>query len=250
MFRLLFLAVVAVIACPMAPAHAENDVKRARTQMVQQQIVARGLRDARVLEAMTKVPRHAFVPPDLQRLAYADRPLPIGHEQTISQPYIVALMTSLGQPKSGSRVLDVGTGSGYQAAVLAELVGTVYGVEIVCPLAEEARNRLSRLGYSNVTVRCGDGYKGWPEHAPFDLIILAAAPPHVPPALLEQLAPGGRLVLPVGTDRQYLVRYEKRVDGRLIKTVHDEVRFVPMTGEIQAKKGADPINLRARTSEK
>ena len=148
------------------------------------------------------------------------------------------------------KVLDVGTGSGYQAAVLAELVGQVYGIEIICPLADTARTRLADLGYRNVTVRCGDGYGGWPAHAPFDLIILAAAPPKVPPALLAQLAPKGRLVLPVGRDRQHLVVYEKQSDGTLVKTVHEEVRFVPMTGEISRSKGSDPKNEDIRTPEK
>jgi len=250
MYRVLVVTALLSIAGPPPTARADDGLTRARASMVQLQIAARGIRDPLVLGAMSRVPRHAFVPKPLQHLAYADRPLPIGHGQTISQPYIVALMTDLGRPRAGTKVLDVGTGSGYQAAVLAELVGSVYGIEIICPLADAARSRLAGLGYGNVTVRCGDGYRGWPEHAPFDLIILAAAPPKVPPALLAQLAPGGRLVLPVGRDRQHLVVYEKRSDGALVKTVREEVRFVPMTGEISRVKDSDPTNKGALTPEK
>ena len=159
-------------------------------------------------------------------------------------------MTRLGRPHRGSKVLDVGTGSGYQAAVLAELADSVYGIEIICPLADSARSRLNQLGYENVTIRCGDGYEGWPEHAPFDLIILAAAPPEVPPALLAQLAPGGRLVLPVGKEQQQLVVYEKQRTGGLIKTEHEEVRFVPMTGKVQESTVSDPTKRDSPRAEK
>jgi protein-L-isoaspartate(D-aspartate) O-methyltransferase len=180
---------------------------------------------------MSRVPRHEFVSESQRRLAYGDGPLPIGYDQTISQPYIVALMTQLARPRAGGRALDIGTGSGYQAAVLARLTGEVYSIEILAPLADAARARLARLGYANVEVRCGDGYRGWPEHAPFDAIILAAAPDHIPQPLIDQLAPGGHLVLPVGEYEQELVDVEKRPDGTVVKRNVIPVRFVPMTGE-------------------
>jgi protein-L-isoaspartate(D-aspartate) O-methyltransferase len=197
--------------------------------MVERQLRERDITDPIVLDVMNRVPRHEFVPESLQSLAYADRPLPIGSGQTISQPYIVALMTQLARPKSESRVLDVGTGSGYQAAVLAEIVDKVFSIEIIEPLAEEARQRLSRLGYENVEVRQGDGYRGWPEHAPFDVIIVAAAPDHVPLPLIEQLAPGGRLIIPVGEGFQSLTVVEKQADGGIDKETIAPVVFVPMT---------------------
>ena len=192
-----------------------------------------GIADTSVLGVMSRVPRHLFVPEAYRSRAYEDTPLSIGLRQTISAPSIVALMTELVRPRPDARALDVGTGSGYQAAVLAELVEHVYGIEILCPLADQARERLQRLGYSNVTVRCGDGYCGWPEQAPFDLIILAAAPDHIPPALIDQLAPGGRLVLPVGDLYQELVLVEKGLDGSIAQRSVLPVRFVPMTGEAQ-----------------
>ena len=202
-----------------------------RVRMVEEQLRRRDITDPRVLDVMRRVPRHLFVPESERRLAYADGPLPIGYDQTISQPYIVALMTELAHPRPDARALDIGTGSGYQAAVLAELVQEVYSIEILCPLADEARVRLDRLGYRNIEVRCGDGYRGWPEHAPFDVIILAAAPDHIPQPLIDQLAPGGHLVLPVGEYDQELVDVEKRADGTVIKRNVIPVRFVPMTGE-------------------
>lgn len=201
--------------------------------MVDEQLRGRDITDERVLAAMLRVPRHAFVPAHDQDAAYADGPLPIGHGQTISQPYIVALMTQLVRPAPGARALDVGTGSGYQAAILAELVHDVYSIEIVCPLADEARERLASLGYQHVTVRCGDGYQGWKEHSPFDVIIVAAAPHHVPQPLLDQLAPGGRMVIPVGNYFQELRLIEKQSDGSLRETDVAPVSFVPMTGEAQ-----------------
>ncbi len=200
-----------------------------RAEMVSRQLVARGITDPDVLEAMRRVPRHLFVPDSEVDNAYEDRPLPIGHGQTISQPYIVALMTELARPKRTDRVLEVGTGSGYQAAVIAGLVSEVFTIEIVEPLAEQARKRLKDLGFGNVTVRAGDGYAGWPEHAPFDIILVTAAPERVPPALIEQLKPGGRLIIPVGGvfDLQELQRITKDADGRL-RTEHiTDVRFVP-----------------------
>lgn len=216
---------------------AEERYARLRREMAAEQLRRRDITDSTVLAAMERVPRHHFVPAGLRHLAYSDGPLPIGYDQTISQPYIVALMTQLADPQPGERALDVGTGSGYQAAVLAELVGEVYGIEIICPLAEQAAERLNALGYKNVTVRCGDGYRGWPEHAPFDVIILAAAPDHVPEPLKEQLAVGGRLVLPVGEFSQHLVVVEKLPDGSTRERTTLPVRFVPMTGEVEKHRG-------------
>jgi protein-L-isoaspartate(D-aspartate) O-methyltransferase len=187
--------------------------------------------DPRVLEAMARVPRHEFVPASERASAYRNRPLPIGHRQTISQPFIVALMTDLLETKPEHRVLEVGTGSGYQAAMLSHLVAEVYSIEIVAPLGEEAAATLKRLGYTNVTTRIGDGYRGWPEHAPYDGIIVTAAPDHVPPALIEQLKPGGRLVIPVGGMDQDLMVIEKKADGTTTSTEVVPVRFVPLTRE-------------------
>jgi protein-L-isoaspartate(D-aspartate) O-methyltransferase len=201
-----------------------------RQGMVAEQIAARDVRDPRVLAAMRDVPRHLFVPRDLQRQAYADRPLPIGYDQTISQPYIVALMTELARPRAADRALEVGTGSGYQAAVLSRLVSHVYTIEIVEPLARSAEQRLKTLGYANVTVRAGDGYAGWPDNAPFDIIIVTAAPDHVPAPLLAQLKPGGRLVIPVGpvSAVQELQLIEKDTAGRTRTTRVAPVQFVPL----------------------
>ncbi len=182
---------------------------------------------------MGRVPRQVFVLRGFQGSAYEDGPLPIGHGQTISQPYIVALMTQLVRPKPESKALDIGTGSGYQAAVLGELCKEVYSIEIVKPLADEARERLAELGYKNVTVRHGDGYNGWPEQAPFDVIIVAASPPGGPQALIDQLGPGGRLVIPVGRFYQELVLIERNEDGRIRRRTVAAVAFVPMTGEAQ-----------------
>jgi protein-L-isoaspartate(D-aspartate) O-methyltransferase len=208
----------------------------ARRAMVEDQLRARDITDRKVLEVMGRVPRHRFVPDDLQRRAYEDRPLPIGHGQTISQPYIVALMTQLVAPKPGDRALDIGTGSGYQAAVLAELCKEVYGIEIVEPLADESKKRLAGLGYKNVTLRCGDGYRGWKEHAPFDVIVVAASPDHVPQPLIDQLAPGGRLVIPVGGYPQQLTLLTRQPDGKVVRKRVAPVMFVPMTGEAQQRK--------------
>lgn len=209
-----------------------SNQRQAREAMVQQQIAARDVHDKRVLEAMRKVPRHLFVPQAMQPYAYADSPLPIGYEQTISQPYIVAFMTEALKLKPEDRVLEVGTGSGYQAAVLSVLVREVYSIEIVEPLASEAADRLQHLGYSNVKVRAGDGYRGWPEAAPFDAIIVTAAPGHIPQPLLDQLAVGGRLVIPVGLHFQMLMRVRRTAKGFKTEKLLP-VRFVPMTGEAQ-----------------
>ena len=203
-----------------------------RQHMVEATIMARGVTDERVLAAMRRVPRHRFVPEDVRALAHEDRPLPIGHGQTISQPYIVAFMTAAVAPRPGDKVLEVGTGSGYQAAVLAELGARVFSIEIVEPLAERAAADLAAAGY-DVAVRAGDGYRGWPDEAPFDVIVITAAPDHVPPALVEQLAPGGRLCLPVGPEgaEQQLRLITKAADGSLTERTLLPVRFVPMTGE-------------------
>ncbi len=210
-----------------------NSVRGER--MVRDQIAARGVRDPRVLAALRKLPRHLFVPPNLQSAAYEDTPLPIGYGQTISQPYIVAFMTEALELKPQDKVLEIGTGSGYQAAVLAELAREVYTIEIVEPLAKSARERLEGLGYSNVHVRAGDGYRGWPEAAPFDAIIVTAAPEQVPPPLLDQLRVGGRLVVPVGRFMQDLVRLRRTPQGIKRESLLP-VMFVPMTGEAEKKK--------------
>ncbi len=244
----------------------EDPWARARENMVEFQLKARGIRNERVLEAMRKVPRHEFVPEYLvrdpkavllpldelppeeqekrraaalpiRRSAYEDTPLPIGWQQTISQPYIVAFMTEALDPQPDDVVLEIGTGSGYQAAVLAELVRKVYTIEILEPLARRAKATLQRLGYDNVEVKCGDGYQGWPEHAPFDAIIVTCAPEDPPPPLVEQLREGGKMVIPLGSlPHQELVLLEKR-GGRVIQKMLLPVQFVPMTGEAQKKKG-------------
>jgi protein-L-isoaspartate(D-aspartate) O-methyltransferase len=208
----------------------------ARRYMVERDLRGRDITNPKVLEVMGRVPRHRFVPEHQRSRAYADHPLPIGHNQTISQPYIVALMTQLAQPKAESRALDIGTGSGYQAAVLAEICKQVYSIEIVPELAAEAKGRLKDLGYKNATVRQGDGYRGWPEKAPFDVIIVAAAPDHVPQPLVDQLAPGGRLVLPVGGFYQQLMVIEKDKKGNVLRKPNIPVSFVPMTGEARERR--------------
>lgn len=201
--------------------------------MVRQQIEARGITDKSLLDAMRKVERHLFVPSDLASRAYADIPLPIGYSQTISQPYIVAFMTEVLNLESSDRVLEVGTGSGYQAAILAEICDTVYTIEIVPELAARAENLLKMLNYDNIKVRKGDGYQGWPEHSPFDAIIVTCSPTHVPEPLVGQLAEGGTMIIPVGEQyNQSLVLMEKR-KGRLTQKSVLAVRFVPMVNENQ-----------------
>ena len=211
----------------------DNDHARDRHRMVESQIRARGIRDPEVLAAMEAVPRHEFVPHDLRHAAYADHPLPIGEGQTISQPYIVALMTEALDLSPGDRVLELGTGSGYQAAVLAAMVDTVYTIEYFTSLAERARATFERLAYENILVKAGDGWGGWPEHAPFDAAIITFAAPSPPPALVEQLKVGGRLCIPVGPPEgsQNLVLYTKRDDGSLAARSLCAVRFVPVLGE-------------------
>ena len=215
---------------------AEDPYVAVRSRMVRDQLASRDISDARVLAAMSRVPRHEFVDSRWQHAAYYDEPQPLDLGQTISQPYIVALMTQLAQPEPTDRALDVGTGSGYQAAVLAELCRDVYSIEILPPLADEARQRLQDLGYTNVEVRCGDGYRGWPGQAPFDLIVVAAAAPHIPEPLIDQLAVGGRLILPVGDRYQTLVVVEKQQDGSTRTWNVTPVAFVPMTGEAQRQR--------------
>ncbi|MGM0578401.1 MAG: protein-L-isoaspartate(D-aspartate) O-methyltransferase [Myxococcota bacterium] len=208
----------------------DGDRHETLRQRMVEQLILYGVRDEAVLEAMARVPRHRFVPPARASSAYADAPLPIGGGQTISQPFMVARMTELAQPGPHHQAVDVGCGSGYQAAVLAELVDRVYAVELDPTLADAARERLAGLGYRNVEVRCADGSKGWPEHAPFDCIIVAAAPERIPPALVEQLAPGGVMVIPVGPDYgvQTLTVVTKDRDGRVSERPDDLVRFVPL----------------------
>jgi len=206
-----------------------------RDWMVDTQIVRGGITDPRVVAAMRRVPRHRFIPDAESEDAYGDFPLPIGYAQTISQPFIVAYMTDALKLKPGEKVLEIGTGSGYQAAILAELGVHVFTIEIVKPLAQYARENLSKLGYDQVMVRAGDGYQGWPEERPFDVIIITAAPDHIPSPLLEQLAVGGRLILPVGDYSQNLVLIRRTEEGYQ-RTELLPVRFVPMTG--QAEKGS------------
>lgn len=202
--------------------------------MVREQIEDRGIKDSLVLAAMGKVPRHKFVPEELIDLAYTDGPLPIGQDQTISQPYIVAVMTELLQLQKGDKVLEIGTGSGYQCAVLCEIAGMVYTIEIIEALGLKADETLRRLGYNNFELKNGDGYQGWPEHAPFDAIIVTAAPDHIPEPLYEQLKMGGKMVLPVGNGSQELMVVTKTQKGMVQESVLP-VRFVRMTGEAEEK---------------
>lgn len=208
----------------------KRDFKTMRQKMVETQIKNRGVKDELVLSAMLKVERHRFVPKAYESQAYSDQPLPIGEGQTISQPYIVALMTELLELKGEERVLEVGTGSGYQAAILAELAKEVFTIEIIEPLASSAEKLLSELGYQNIEVKAGDGYLGWPEQAPFDAIIVTCAPDHIPKPLIDQLKENGRLVLPVGAHSQELKKVVKR-SGKIETTNIIPVIFVPMTGE-------------------
>lgn len=223
-----------------AAAFSEEDPAAARRQMVEEiKALAASIAgetgiaefDPRVLAAMGEVPRHEFVPATERQAAYRNRPLPIGHGQTISQPFIVALMTELLQLKCTNKVLEVGTGSGYQAAILSVLAREVYSIEIIPQLGEAAANVLRRQGYSNVKTMTGDGYQGWAEHAPFDAIIVTAAPDHVPPALVEQLKPNGRMVIPVGDFTQDLMVVTKRPDGATINKTVVPVQFVPLIRE-------------------
>jgi len=218
------------------PPEAPTGFEAQREAMVTETIAARNVQDKRVLAAMRKVPRHEFVPESVRRHAYEDRALPIGYGQAVSQPFLVALMAEVAEIGPDERVLEIGTGSGYGAAVLAELARDVYTIEIVEPLAEQATATLARLGYGNVHVRAGDGYRGWPEAAPFDAIIVTAAPPEVPEPLKQQLQVGGILVCPVGTHRQYL-RVLTRTPEGFVEHPLFEVDFVPMAGEAAEERG-------------
>jgi protein-L-isoaspartate(D-aspartate) O-methyltransferase len=245
MKRLIILALALFVACKpsgsggIAPENLSKQKNslypQQREKMVETQIAARGVTDTRVLKTMRKVPRHLFIPPMYREQAYGDHPVPIGEGQTISQPYIVALMTELMELKGGEKVLEVGTGSGYQAAILAEIASEVYTIEIIESLGKSAEARLEKMGYTNIHVRIGDGYKGWPEVAPFDAIVVTAAPPSVPPPLIAQLKIGGRLVVPVGDFFQVLKVIVKTETGSSERDIIP-VRFVPMTGEIQKRK--------------
>jgi protein-L-isoaspartate(D-aspartate) O-methyltransferase len=230
--RLSIAFILAAVACgPGAALQREpRDWDGERRRMVSQQLQGRDITSPRVLDAMRTVPRHLFVPEEMRPRSYEDNPLPIGLDQTISQPYIVAFMTQALQLEPGHRVLEIGTGSGYQAAVLGELAGAVYTIEIVAPLAERARATLASLGYRNVEVRTGNGYLGWPEHAPYDRIMVTAAPDEVPPALVQQLKVGGLMAIPVGIGDQELRVLRRTASGtQLLRTL--PVRFVPMTGK-------------------
>jgi protein-L-isoaspartate(D-aspartate) O-methyltransferase len=219
-----------MLPVPAACQREPDRWSRERQRLVDEWLIPAGIRDSATLAALRTVPRHEFVPADQRAYAYLDLPLPIGHDQTISQPTVVALMTELIAPRAGKRVLEVGTGSGYQAAVLAEAGCRVWSIEIFGALAKEARARLARLGYTNVAVRHGDGYAGWREEAPFDAILVTAAADTIPPALLDQLAPDGRLVMPVGDQilRQELVMVDKDAHGQLSSRKTVPVRFVPL----------------------
>ncbi|MFZ4641308.1 MAG: protein-L-isoaspartate(D-aspartate) O-methyltransferase [Nodosilinea sp.] len=213
-----------------------------RQQMVHQQLMGRGITDARVLDAMLRVPRHRFVPPSEVQCAYWDQPLPTSHGQTISQPYIVAFMTNIAAIPAQGRVLEVGTGSGYQAAILAELAATVYSVEIIDSLAQQAQKTLEQLGYQNIHIKQGNGYEGWPEHAPYDAILVTAAPTRVPSALVDQLAMGGKLVVPVGYSSQTILVITRHLTG--VSTEYTiPVRFVPMIGEGRGAEAAPPAGM-------
>ena len=216
-------------------SHSKENFKPMREKMVETQIKARGVKDPRVLAAMLKVERHLFVPEERRASAYADQPLPIGEGQTISQPYVVALMTELLELKGQEKVLEVGTGSGYQAAILGELSKEVCSIEIVEKLASSASRLLRDLGYTNITVKAGDGYLGWPEVAPFDAIIVTCAPDHIPQPLIDQLKEGGRMVLPVGSYSQNLKKIIKQA-GKIVTADIIPVVFVPMTGDGVEKK--------------
>jgi protein-L-isoaspartate(D-aspartate) O-methyltransferase len=235
LWQCLIVATFAAASCGPHAAPA-SDFAGERYHMVQQQLKERGVSDRRVLDAMNKVRRDEFVPAGVKGSSYTDQPLPIGYGQTISQPYIVAFMTEQLRLSNNDRVLEIGTGSGYQAAILAELAAEVYTIEIIEPLAKTAETTLQRLGYKNVHVKAGDGYKGWPEYAPFDAVIVTCAPEHVPQPLIDQLKEGGRMIIPVGGfGYQQLYLLEKK-NGKLQRRAVLPVRFVPMTGEATKRK--------------
>jgi protein-L-isoaspartate(D-aspartate) O-methyltransferase len=229
---------VALASCKPANVPA-LDFAAERERMVRQQVAMRGVNETRLLAAMRKVPRHQFVPEAVRHLAYTDQPLPIGYDQTISQPFIVAFMTEKLQLRPTDRVLEIGTGSGYQAAILAELAREVYTIEIVAPLGERAQGTLQRLGYKNVHVKIGDGYQGWPEEAPFEAVIVTCAPEHVPRPLIDQTREGGRVIIPVGAAGSQLLYLLEKKAGRLQQRAVLPVRFVPMTGSAQEQKAEE-----------
>lgn len=230
---IILLSSALMVACVRANEdNMEEYYAKQRENMVREQIQARGITDTLVLSAMRTVPRHLFVPPEHRARAYGDYPLPIGWNQTISQPYIVAYMTEALHLVGIEKVLEIGTGSGYQAAVLAEIVDSVYTIEIVEPLAERTIQRLRDMHYTDIHCKIGDGYQGWPEHAPFDAIIVTAAPGHIPQPLVDQLAMDGRMIIPVGEDQQELILIERTQRGITQRSVLP-VRFVPMTGAAQ-----------------
>jgi protein-L-isoaspartate(D-aspartate) O-methyltransferase len=218
-----------ILTCGFTSTLQEDKYSVMRKEMINNQIVNRGIRNQLTIKAMQKVPRHLFVPPEYVNRAYEDNPLPIGHNQTISQPFIVAYMTELAKPAKWKKVLEIGTGSGYQAAVLAEIVDTVYTIEIIPELAKDAAGRLAKLGYKNIITKTGDGYLGWKEHAPFDVIMVTAADDHIPQPLLDQLAENGRLIMPVGSpsSAQQIVLAIKK-NGKIERSKLAMVRFVPL----------------------
>lgn len=236
------LLMLVVGSCALYPAQASNHFRDSREQMIRlieadvrytSHYLKQSTLDTRVLDAMAQVPRHEFVPPQLVDKAYQNRPLPIGHGQTISQPYIVAIMTDLLDIEPGQRILEIGTGSGYQAAILAEIGARVWSIEIIPALGKEAQARLRRLDYDKVEVRLGDGYYGWPEQAAFDAIIVTAAASHIPPPLLRQLKPGGKMIIPVGSQfsTQQLILITRGENDEFVTRQVLPVRFVPLTGE-------------------
>ena len=237
MTQLLYIFILTVILILQTAVHAEDVYKQRRQLMVEKDIKARGISDAKVLQAMGKVPRHLLVDEYIRDRVYEDYPLPIGEGQTISQPYVVALMTESLKLKPGDKVLEIGTGSGYQAVILAEIVKDVYTIEIRKGLAEKAEKRLNELGYKNIRIKYGDGYFGWEEQAPFDAIIITASANHIPPPLIKQLKEGGRLIIPLGSTVYYqTLTLATKIKGELDLEQISSVAFVPMVGEIEKRK--------------
>ncbi|MEK6539220.1 MAG: protein-L-isoaspartate(D-aspartate) O-methyltransferase [Deltaproteobacteria bacterium] len=237
MTQLLYVLILTVILILQTAVHAEDIYKQRRQLMVEKDIKARGISDAKVLQAMGKVPRHLLVDEYIRDRVYEDYPLPIGEGQTISQPYVVALMTESLKLKPGDKVLEIGTGSGYQAVILAEIVKDVYTIEIRRGLAEKAEKRLNELGYKNIRIKYGDGYFGWEEQAPFDAIIITASANHIPPPLIKQLKEGGRLIIPLGSTVYYqTLTLATKIKGDLDLEQITSVAFVPMVGEIEKRK--------------
>ncbi len=230
---LIFQIILLYLICCKRPENGAGQDKFTvrRKMMVETQILARGIKDSLVIKALLKVPRHEFVPAEHKEYAYYDSALPIGEKQTISQPYIVAYMTEMLNLEGHEKVLEIGTGSGYQAAVLAEIVRKVYSIEIIEKIGKNADKTLGNLGYNNINLLIGDGYDGWPSESPFDAVIVTAAPPKIPQPLVDQLKPGGRMIIPVGSVYQNLMLIEKTGEG-IVKSTLIPVRFVPMTGKI------------------